>query len=77
MRYRVVENDLYVLFTKSTVATLKIEYCFVETFGSKIGPMRLSEVKFSICNLPQQEITDSGFAAGSNEQVRIWNAVCG
>ena len=43
----------------------------VEIRTSEVGPITGGEHQFSICDLPQQEVADPGFATGADEEFGI------
>ena len=45
--------------------------CLVELGFAEIRPERLGDDKFGVGDLPEQEIADAHFAAGSDDEVRV------
>lgn len=52
--------------------TICVSYdSFFEVLFSKVGPICLGDIEFRVRYLPQQEVADSFFVCGTNQEVRI------
>ena len=66
--------NLFTGFSKSTFAMLIIDDSAAEVFFGELRPQAVGEVEFRVSELPQQEVTDTQFAAGTDKQVRVRDA---
>ena len=57
--------------TETTIPFLVIEQRQQHVTSSEVRPKDFRKIKLRIRNLPEQEITDPGFPARSNEEVRV------
>ena len=55
----------------TALALLKFRHGLEQVHAAEIGPQRRRDVNFRVCELPQQEITESHFAAGTNHEIGV------
>ena len=57
--------------TVATLALLVVVDSLVEVFVAKVGPQQVGEIELGIGCLPEQEVADTQFAAGTDEEVGV------
>ena len=67
---------LFVCFSESSLSVLVADDSFVEFFFCEVRPIDVGEVEFGVSYLPEQEVADSEFSAGSDEQVGVRYVTC-
>ena len=57
--------------TVAAFALLEIEKSFEETSAVEVGPENLGDEEFGVGDLPEKEIADAHFSAGTDEEIGI------